>query len=92
VVVALSQPRSRGCVKLVSTVGLCTLNQVDPYTITYSLSNPEPIAYQMKNRFQNLPFKFQLAELHHGPAAAAGDPPQPAGGEDRQRHHGQGRV
>jgi hypothetical protein len=22
------------------TVGLCTLNQVDPYPITYSLSNP----------------------------------------------------
>jgi hypothetical protein len=26
-------------------VGLCTLNQVDPQPITYSLSNPQPITY-----------------------------------------------
>jgi hypothetical protein len=29
-------------------VGLCTLNQVDPCPITYSLSNPYPITYQVK--------------------------------------------
>jgi hypothetical protein len=43
-----------------SVVGLCRLNQVDPYLITYSLSNPYPKTYQVKIRFQSLPFKFNL--------------------------------
>ena len=29
-----------GIVRAVFAVGRCTLNQVDPYPITYSLSNP----------------------------------------------------
>ena len=28
------------CKDMDCTVGLCTLNQVDPYPITYDLSNP----------------------------------------------------
>ena len=45
---------------VLSAVGLCRLNHVDPCHITYSLSNPQPIAYQVKNRFQSLPFKCNL--------------------------------
>jgi hypothetical protein len=55
-----------------AAVGLCRLNQVDPYPITCSLSNPLPIAYQMKYRFQSLPFKIQPAPLHRGGGPDAG--------------------
>jgi hypothetical protein len=49
-----------------NAVGLCTLNQVDPYPITYSFSNPQPVTYQVKNRFQKFAFQIQLAALQRG--------------------------
>jgi hypothetical protein len=48
------------------TVELCTSNQVDPCPITYSLSNPKPITYQVKIRFQSLPFKCNLQRYSTG--------------------------
>jgi hypothetical protein len=49
-----------------TAAGRCTLNQVDPWPITYSLSNPYPITYQVKKPVLKSAFQTQPAALHRG--------------------------
>jgi hypothetical protein len=53
--------------ELSSSVGLCTLTPPDPQLKgAWYPGGFNPCTYQVKNRFQNVPFKIQLAPLHLG--------------------------
>jgi hypothetical protein len=54
------------CSSRASRWGSARWNHVDPYPITYILSNPQPIAYQVKKPVSKFAFQTQPAALHLG--------------------------